>query len=103
MALGLSSASSSEVRIPSKPYLEKSCKAISDQSESLNQNRGWMHMPRETFGEALKRPPQEEITAKDSTKPGLGWKVSDEARREIEEIEANIRAAAQRSGSVVLG
>lgn len=60
-------------------------------------------MPRKNFGEVLKRPPQEEVTAQGSNKPGLGWKVSDEARRDIEEIEANIRAAAQRSGSVILG
>lgn len=34
--------------------------------------------------------------------PGFGWVLSDSAKRNIEEIEANLRSAEQRTGSVVL-
>jgi hypothetical protein len=64
-----------------------------------------MHMPTKTFGQPLRRPlSAAEVTNIDGQeKPGLGWQISDQARREIQEIEANSRAAEQQSGSVVFG
>lgn len=55
------------------------------------------------FGNPPQRPTSKEILSTDGQKPGLGWEVSEKTRREIEEIEANSRAAEQRSGSVVFG
>lgn len=34
--------------------------------------------------------------------PGFGWQLSDEARRDIEEIEANLRASERRCGALIL-
>lgn len=39
---------------------------------------------------------------KDKKLPKLSWKVSDRARRAIEEIEANARTAEQMIGSLTL-
>lgn len=60
-------------------------------------------MPTKPFGEPLHRPAPREVVSTDGIRPGLGWEVSTETRREIEEIEANSRAAEQQSGSVVFG
>lgn len=64
-----------------------------------------MHMAIKTFGRPLRRPaPAAELTSTDGQeKPGLGWQISAQTRQEIEEIEANSRAAEQQSGSVVFG
>ena len=64
------------------------------------------HMASKPFGQPLRRPvPVAEVTSTDGEekKPGLGWQISAETRREIEEIEANSRTAEQQSGSVVFG
>jgi hypothetical protein len=64
-----------------------------------------MHMAIKTFGQPLRRPDTvtEVTSAEGQPKPGLGWQISAETRREIEEIEANSKAAEQQSGSVVFG
>jgi hypothetical protein len=54
------------------------------------------------FGEVPARPSQEASTS-DTSKPGVGWPISNDAIKEIEDIEANVRAAVQSSGAVVLG
>ena len=68
-------------------------------------NESGMHMATKTFGRPLERPaPAAEIISTDGqVKPGLGWEISAQTRREIEEIEANSRAAEQQSGSIVFG
>lgn len=38
----------------------------------------------------------------DDKEPGFGWVLSDAAKRKIESVEENLRAAEQRIGSVVL-
>jgi hypothetical protein len=38
----------------------------------------------------------------DEKEPGFGWVLSDPARRAIDAIEENLRAAEQRTGSVIL-
>ncbi|OMI09271.1 hypothetical protein BSN85_17215 [Bradyrhizobium brasilense] len=40
---------------------------------------------------------------KDHSAPGLDWHLSEEAKRTIDEIESNIRAAEQMSGRLVAG
>lgn len=35
--------------------------------------------------------------------PGLGWTLSEETLDKIREIDANIRAAEQKSGSLIVG
>jgi hypothetical protein len=64
-----------------------------------------MHMAIKTFGQPLRRPAAtvEVINTEGQQSVGLGWRLSAQTRREIEEIEANSRAAEQQSGSVVFG
>lgn len=45
----------------------------------------------------------EVFSAADDSRPGLGWELSEDTRRAIEEIDANIRAAEQMSGQLVAG
>lgn len=44
----------------------------------------------------------EPIQKTDDKTPGYGWTLSDQARRDIEKIEANARDAELRSGSLFL-
>ena len=62
-----------------------------------------MQMTTKRFGNPPQRPSMNEALSTDGERPGLGWRVSDQAQRDIEEIEANSRAAEQQSGSVVFG
>lgn len=55
------------------------------------------------FGKLLDRPAPPEITSDNNHQPGLGSEISAETWHEIEEIEANIRAAEQCSGSIIVG
>jgi hypothetical protein len=59
-------------------------------------------MATKRIGEPVPSIPVEEIVADHDDMPGLGWKVSEETQREIEEIEENIRLAEQRIGSLVI-
>ena len=45
----------------------------------------------------------EVATASNSDVPGLRWSLSEEARKAILEVEANIRTAEQMSGHIVVG
>jgi hypothetical protein len=60
-------------------------------------------MSTKRFGTPPQRPPSTEVLSTEGARPGLGWEVSQKTRREIEEIEANSRAAEQQSGSIVFG
>ena len=55
------------------------------------------------FGKPPQRPRLREVLSTEGDKPGLGWEVGEKTHREIEEIEANSRAAEQQSGSIVFG
>ena len=55
------------------------------------------------FGEPLQMDHAEEVTSDNGTAPGLGWEISEETYREIEEVEANIRSADARSLAVIFG
>lgn len=59
-------------------------------------------MTAKQLGVPLSPQSPEPIQKRDDKTPGYGWRLSDEARRDIEEIEANARSAEQRSGSVIL-
>ena len=59
-------------------------------------------MPPRRFGKTLERPTIDEVTSSEGNIPGLGWEVTDETKREIEEIESNIRDAEQRSGNFIV-
>ncbi len=60
-------------------------------------------MKKRQFGESVPRISVKEIEADDECVPGLGWKVSDQTRSEIDEIEDNIRSAEQKSGMLLMG
>jgi hypothetical protein len=60
-----------------------------------------MSQPR--FGQQVPELTSKEITSDHNDAPGLGWEVSDETLREIEEIEQNIRWAEQNSGYLLMG
>lgn len=60
-----------------------------------------MHPKR--VGEPLPNKVQEERASTHGRSPGLGWEVSEETRREIEEIEANRRDAEYHSIAVMIG
>jgi hypothetical protein len=66
-------------------------------------NESGMQMTTKRFGNPPQRQSSQEILSTDGPSPGLGWTVSEKTLREIEEIEANSRAAEQQSGSVVFG
>lgn len=51
---------------------------------------------------ALDRELPGELKSSQLEELGLRWKLSDEARREIQEIEDNIRLAEQKAGSVLV-
>jgi hypothetical protein len=55
------------------------------------------------FGNPPQRPAPAEILSTESNSPGLGWELDEKTKHEIEQIEANSRAAEQQSGSVVFG
>ena len=54
------------------------------------------------LGNPLSPQSPQPIKEEDKKAPGFGWRLSDGARRDIEEIEANARSAEQRSGSLIL-
>jgi hypothetical protein len=62
-----------------------------------------MKMTTKRFGNPPQRPAPNEILPTEGERPGLGWGVTEKTQRDIEEIEANSRAAEQQSGSVVFG
>jgi hypothetical protein len=62
-----------------------------------------MPMPTKPFGNPVRRSDPHEVVSTDGIRPGLGWEVSKQTLREIEEIEANSRAAELQSGSIVFG
>ena len=51
---------------------------------------------------ALSGPEPVRPKKKDAKQSRFGWKLSDAARMDIEKIEANVRSAEQRSGSLIL-
>ena len=50
------------------------------------------------LGKPFDLPRPEPIKDHGEGAPGYGWQLSDEARRDIEEIEANVRQAEQMAG-----
>ena len=54
------------------------------------------------FGEPVEGNFPHVVTFDGSEALGFRWKVSDETRREIEKIEANVRIAEQKSGTIIL-
>ncbi len=60
-------------------------------------------MSSKRIGEPLPLKAQEERASEKGTVPGLGWKVSDETRRKIEEIEENRRDAEYHSIAIMIG
>lgn len=60
-------------------------------------------MADERLGVPLKPEGMGPVTEKqDDREPGLGWVLSDSAKRKIESVEENLRTAEQRTGSVIL-
>ncbi len=55
------------------------------------------------FGTDVPNISEKEIKVGEEDVPGMGWNVSDEARREIDDIEDNIRASGQMSGMLLMG
>ncbi len=55
------------------------------------------------FGTEVPKISEKEIEAGEKDVPGMGWNVSDKARREIDDIENNIRASGQMSGMLLMG
>lgn len=51
------------------------------------------------FGEPAPRNFNQEVVSDGQSIPGLGWKISEATRREIEALENNIRTAQQRGGT----
>lgn len=60
-------------------------------------------MQKRQFGESVQKISVKEIESDGKRVPGLGWKVSKQTRREIDEIEDNIRSAEQKSGMLLMG
>jgi hypothetical protein len=57
----------------------------------------------ERLGVPLKPEGLGAVTKKGGDKaPGVGWVLSDEAKRKIESVEENLRTAEQRAGSLIL-
>lgn len=54
------------------------------------------------IGEPLSQSPPENATLNSDTNPALEFRLSPKTIKEIEEIEANIRTAEQRSGMILL-
>lgn len=55
-----------------------------------------------TLGEPVAMKHVVEVTPEEPDAPGFGWSVSDSAREDIDEMEANARTAEQRAGSLIL-
>ncbi len=60
-------------------------------------------MQKRQFGESVQKISVKEIESDGKRVPGLGWKVSKQTLREIDEIEDNIRSAEQKSGMLLMG
>lgn len=59
-------------------------------------------MTAKQLGTPLAPKSPEPLKQQDSKTPGFGWELSDTARKDIEEIEANAREAEQRIGALTL-
>lgn len=59
-------------------------------------------MLKQPLGQPLTQGPPENVTLDSDTNPALEFRLSRETIKEIEEIEANIRTAEQRSGMILL-
>lgn len=81
------------------------CDLIFGQAESVRFSawlKGNRIMTAKPLGTPLSPQAPKPISDKNKKAPGFGWTLSDSARSDIEKIEANARAAEQRSGSTIL-
>ena len=88
--------------------MELACQGIglTSRSENAAESMGWRKskkgivMADVPFGEDAPATFAKEVRSNGERVPGLGWEISQETYREIEDLETSTRIAQQRSGMV---
>jgi hypothetical protein len=59
-------------------------------------------MPLESLGKPIVLAHAEPVQPRGGREPGFGWQISEQTRKDLEAIDANVRKAEQSAGSFIV-